>query len=288
MIMAVIGTNHASRSRREDASLECRQGRPAVGFMLMGLDAAPLILVPEYSQGMAATHRVGPHRMTSDIGARRVDCCTAMRVRSGLCDWTQASCSSNGTPEHGLEDRRAARVLGAAWSENSGGPTAASRRHPNDRCGGRHLRRGHRPGRLPIPYTGTIGIPITRASEVLSAAGSPGPRGTRTGGPPPWRADWICSTSSTMPRRQSYVIEVSAHYERKKRALACYASQLAEDSGSWVPTRLDGAELPSADSRAATRSSACARRCRLERGDREETGGAADTPAARPMRIGIV
>ncbi len=91
-------------------------------------------LVPEYSQGMAADLIVfGPHPDDIEIGlGASVACHSDAGYAVGLCDLTLAELSSNGTPEQRrIEADAAARVLGAAWRENLGGPTAESRRRPS-------------------------------------------------------------------------------------------------------------------------------------------------------------
>jgi LmbE family N-acetylglucosaminyl deacetylase len=54
----------------------------------------------------------------------------------------------------------------------------------------------------------------------------------------PWRADWVCYYFINDGATPSFVVDVSAHYERKREALACYASQFAPAGASAVATRL--------------------------------------------------
>jgi LmbE family N-acetylglucosaminyl deacetylase len=53
-----------------------------------------------------------------------------------------------------------------------------------------------------------------------------------------WRPDWICYYFINDGAKPSFVVDVSAHYERKREALACYRSQFAPGEGSGVETRL--------------------------------------------------
>jgi LmbE family N-acetylglucosaminyl deacetylase len=53
-----------------------------------------------------------------------------------------------------------------------------------------------------------------------------------------WRPDWICYYFINDGAPPSFVIDVSDFYERKRQALACYASQFAPEDGGAVQTRL--------------------------------------------------
>ena len=57
-------------------------------------------------------------------------------------------------------------------------------------------------------------------------------------GEAPWRADWVCYYFINDGASPSFVIDVSDHYERKRQALACYASQFVPSGDEAVPTRL--------------------------------------------------
>jgi len=57
-------------------------------------------------------------------------------------------------------------------------------------------------------------------------------------GQPAWRAEWVCQYFINDSATPSFVIDVSAFYERKREALDCYASQFAPAGGDFVETRL--------------------------------------------------
>jgi bacillithiol biosynthesis deacetylase BshB1 len=182
----------------------------------------------------------GPHPDDIEIGlgatvARHSDAGYAV----GLCDLTRAELSSNGTPEQRrLEADAAARVLGAAWRENLGWPDGNITRTPALIRSAVDVLRRHRPRAIAIPYWEDRHPDHRAASEVLSvAAFTSGLRRYDTGDAP-WRADWICYYFINDSATPSFVIDVSAHYERKQRALACYASQFAVAEEDAVPTRL--------------------------------------------------
>ena len=70
----------------------------------------------------------------------------------------------------------------------------------------------------------------------------------------PWRPDWVCYYFINDGAAPSFVVDVSAHYERKRDALACYASQFAPPEHGAVRDAADRVRLSVSSSRAATRS----------------------------------
>ena len=54
----------------------------------------------------------------------------------------------------------------------------------------------------------------------------------------PWRPDWLCYYFINDGATPSFVVDVSAHYQRKREALDCYRSQFAPAEDEAVPTRL--------------------------------------------------
>ena len=53
-----------------------------------------------------------------------------------------------------------------------------------------------------------------------------------------WRPDWVCYYFINDGAPPSFVIDVSDFYERKRQALACYASQFTTNDDRAVETRL--------------------------------------------------
>ena len=53
-----------------------------------------------------------------------------------------------------------------------------------------------------------------------------------------WRPDWICYYFINDSATPSFVIDVSEHYEVKRRALRCHASQFRSEATGTVQTRL--------------------------------------------------
>jgi bacillithiol biosynthesis deacetylase BshB1 len=188
----------------------------------------------------------GPHPDDIEIGlGATVACHSDAGYAVGLCDLTRAELSSNGTPERRrIEADAAARVLGAAWRENLGWPDGQITTTPERIRSAVDVIRRHRPRAIAIPYWEDRHPDHRAASDVLRAAAFTSGLRRYDTGDAPWRADWICYYFINDSVAPSFVIDVSAHYERKRQALACYGSQFApakaeealeEDA---VPTRL--------------------------------------------------
>src|SRR3954468_8881610 len=182
----------------------------------------------------------GPHADDIEIGlGGTVARHAAEGHRVVLCDLTRGELSSNGTPEARLvEAEAAARVLGAALRENLGWPDGGI--EPSSlliRSAVDAIRR-HRPRSIAIPYWDDRHPDHVAASHVLrSAAFNAGLRRFVTDAGP-WRPDWIAHYFINDSAAPSFVVDVSEHYQRKRDALACYASQFTPAHDDAVPTRL--------------------------------------------------
>lgn len=183
----------------------------------------------------------GPHPDDIEIGlGAAVASHSEAGYTVGLCDLTRAELSSNGTPDQRrIEADAAAQVLGAAWRENLGWPDGGITQTPELVRSAVDVIRRHRPRAIALPYWDDRHPDHRAASEVLSvAAFRSGLRRFETG-EAPWRADWVCYYFINDAASPSFVLDVSAHYDRKRRALACYASQFTTGQGGGaVPTRL--------------------------------------------------
>ena len=185
----------------------------------------------------------GPHPDDLEIGlggtiARHA----AAGDRVGLCDLTEGELSSNGTvDERRTEAAAAARVLGAAFRENLKWPDGGIETTPPLIRSAVDVIRRHRPRSIAIPYWDDRHPDHVAASHVLRvAAFTSGLRRYATDADP-WRPDWVCYYFINDSVPASFLVDVSAHYERKREALDCYRSQFAppgDDVGSAVPTRL--------------------------------------------------
>lgn len=183
----------------------------------------------------------GPHPDDLEIGlggtiARHVD----LGFRVGLCDLTAGEMGTNGTVEQRLAEAEAARAaLGAAWRENLRWPDrgiGADRRHLEDAV--TFIRR-HRPRTVAIPHWSDRHPDHRAASELLAeAVFTSGLRRyhEREGA---WKPDWICYYFVNEAASPSFVIDVSRHYQRKRAALDCHASQFRRSAAATVDTRLN-------------------------------------------------
>jgi bacillithiol biosynthesis deacetylase BshB1 len=182
----------------------------------------------------------GPHPDDIEIGlGGTVARHTASGHSVGLCDLTRGELSSNGTPaQRQLEAAEAARVLGAAWRENLGWPDGGIEPQPALIRSAVDIIRRHRPRTIAIPYWDDRHPDHIAASHVLrTTVFRSGLRRYATDDEP-WRPEWLCYYFINDSAAPSFVVDVSDHYERKRKSLECYGSQFAPPQEGAVPTRL--------------------------------------------------
>ena len=157
----------------------------------------------------------------------------------GLCDLTEGEMSSNGTvAERRAEADAAARVLGAAWRENLRWPDGDITATPDAIRSAVDVIRHHRPRTIAVPYWDDRHPDHVAASHVLRlAAFKSRLRGYVTDADP-WSPDWICYYFINDSVTPSFVVDVSAHYEKKREALACHRTQFQPGGAGAVTTRL--------------------------------------------------
>jgi len=181
----------------------------------------------------------GPHPDDIEIGlGGTVARHTAAGHQVGLCDLTLGELSSNGTPAERQEEAvEAARVLGAAWRTNLEWPDGGITGAPDQLASAVDVIRRARPRSVAIPYWDDRHPDHVAASHALRQAVFKS--GLRRFRPDldAWRPEWLCFYFINDGAAPSFVVDVSAHYERKRAALACYKSQFATDAGG-VATRL--------------------------------------------------
>ena len=185
----------------------------------------------------------GPHPDDIEIGlGGTVARHTAAGHRVGLCDLTRGELSSNGTPERRqAEAGEAARVLGAAWRENLGWPDGGIAATPSMIRSAVDVIRHHRPRTIAIPYWDDRHPDHVAASHVLRTAAFTSALRRYVTDLDPWRPDWVCYYFINDGAAPSFVVDVSAHYQRKRDALDCYRSQFAPGEDGAVATRLTAA-----------------------------------------------
>jgi bacillithiol biosynthesis deacetylase BshB1 len=182
----------------------------------------------------------GPHPDDIEIGfGGSVAVHVAQGLRVGLVDLTRGELGSNGTPEQReLEAEAAREVLGAEWRTNLRWPDGAMTGTDAQVLDVVRLIRSVRPKTVVLPYGNDRHPDHVAASSVLT-------RGVFNSGlrrfdpsTPAWRPDWTCYYFINDSVEPSFVIDVSAHYDTKRRALACHASQFRPSESGSVPTRL--------------------------------------------------
>jgi bacillithiol biosynthesis deacetylase BshB1 len=183
---------------------------------------------------------IGPHPDDIEIGlgasvARHV----SLGFRVGLCDLTAGEMGSNGTVEERLLEAEAARaVLGALWRINLRWPDRAIGSAADHMRRAAELVRRARPRAVAVPYWSDRHPDHVSASHLLTeAVFNSGLRRYEADGEP-WKPEWVCYyfiNDSTTP---SFVVDVSDHYDVKRRALACHASQFRPADAGAVQTRL--------------------------------------------------
>ncbi len=183
----------------------------------------------------------GPHADDIEIGLGGTVARHATEgLRVGLCDLTRAELSSNGTPEQRLVEAEAAgRVLGAVWRENLGWPDGGIEPTASHIRSAVDLIRRERPRAIAIPFGADRHPDHVAASAVLQTAiFKSGLRRYETDAEA-WRPEWVCYYFINDSVTPSFVVDVSAHYETKRKALACYRSQFDAGQNTGVATRLN-------------------------------------------------
>ena len=185
----------------------------------------------------------GPHPDDIEIGlGGTVARHAAAGHTVGLCDLTEGELSSNGTPEtRRAEALDASRVLGARWRENLRWPDGGISETPELIRSAVDLIRRHQPRTIAIPYWDDRHPDHVAASRVLRVAAFNSALRRYETGADPWRPDWVCYYFINDCATPSFVVDVSAHYDRKRAALDCFRSQFAPPDPGAVPTRLTAA-----------------------------------------------
>ena len=170
----------------------------------------------------------GPHPDDIEIGCGGVVALhAASGFRVGLCDLTRGELGSNGTPDEREAEGEAARaVLGAAWRVNLRWPDGGIDGNASQINDVVRLIRRARPRTVAVPYWKDRHPDHRAASDVLArAAFKSGLRRFAPDEGDAWRPDWVCYYFINDSEPASFAIDVSAHYDTKRKALACHRSQ---------------------------------------------------------------
>jgi N-acetylglucosamine malate deacetylase 1 len=183
----------------------------------------------------------GPHPDDLEIGlGGTIAKHTARGSRVGLCDLTAGEMGTNGTVEERVAEAERARVvLGAAWRENLRWPDRRIGKDPGHLDQAVAFVRTHRPRVVAIPYWSDRHPDHAAASQVLTEAVFNA--GLRRYQPDleAWKADWICYYFINDDAEPSFLVDVSASYDRKQEALDCHASQFQRSAPGAADTRLN-------------------------------------------------
>ena len=182
----------------------------------------------------------GPHPDDIEIGmGGTVAKHARLGTRVGLCDLTAGEMGSNGTVEERLAEAEAARaVLGASWRTNLRLPDRAIGSSPEHLRTVAGLVRCAKPKAVAVPYWSDRHPDHVSASDLLTEAiFSAGLRRFEAGGEA-WKPGAVFYYFINDHVAPSFVVDVSDHYETKRRALACHATQFAPAAADAVATRL--------------------------------------------------
>jgi N-acetylglucosamine malate deacetylase 1 len=183
----------------------------------------------------------GPHPDDIEIGlGGSVAKHAALGHSVGLCDLTAGEMGSNGTVDVRLQEAESARaVLGARWRVNLRLPDRRIGASPDHAKAVTALVREARPRAVAIPY-GVDRHPDHVASSAMltDAIFNSGLRRYEDGRDA-WRPEWVIYYFINDSAPPSFVVDVSEHYETKRRALTCHASQFRAAEGGVIQTRLN-------------------------------------------------
>jgi N-acetylglucosamine malate deacetylase 1 len=147
----------------------------------------------------------------------------ALGFEVGLCDLTAGEMGTNGTVEERLNLRLPDRAFG--------------RTAEHVRAVASHIRQA-RPRAVAIPWSSDRHPDHVAANHLLvEAVFNAGLRRYEADGEA-WRPEWVCAYFINDAAPASFVVDVSAHYETKRRALDCYRSQFQPTTAGAAPTRL--------------------------------------------------
>ena len=182
----------------------------------------------------------GPHPDDVEIGIGGTLALHASRGdRVGICDLTRGELGSNGTPEERVAEAEEARAaLGAAWRGNLAWPDGGIEGDPQHVQAAAQVIREWRPRTVALPYWQDRHPDHVAASRVLTEAAFRSGLRRYVTGAEPWAPEWICYYFINDSAPPSFVVDVSAHYEVKRRALACHRSQFQPAGEGAVATRL--------------------------------------------------
>jgi N-acetylglucosamine malate deacetylase 1 len=183
---------------------------------------------------------IGPHPDDIEIGIGGIVAKhAALGHLVGLCDLTAGEMGSNGTVDERLAEAEAARhALGAAWRVNLRLPDRAIGTSPDHQRTVASLVRSARPKVVAIPYWTDRHPDHVAASHLLTEGVFSAGLRRYTADGEAWKPESVCYYFINDMAVPSFVVDVSDHYETKRRALACHVTQFQQSQPGAVATRL--------------------------------------------------
>ena len=129
-------------------------------------------------------------------------------------------------------------MLGAAWRTNLRLPDRAIGSDAEHVRQAAALIRTARPRAVAIPYGQDRHPDHAAASRMLTEAVFNSGLRRYDAGAEAWRPEWVCYYFINDSATPSFVVDVSEHYEVKRKALACHATQFRTPAAGGVATRL--------------------------------------------------
>lgn len=183
---------------------------------------------------------IGPHPDDIEIGIGGIVAKhAALGHRVGLCDLTAGEMGSNGTVDERLAEAEAARqVLGAVWRVNLRLPDRAIGTSPDHQRAVARLVRSVRPKVVVVPYWTDRHPDHVAASHLLTEGVFNAGLRRYTAEGEAWKPESVFYYFINDMAVPSFVVDVSDHYETKRRALACHGTQFQPSQPDAIATRL--------------------------------------------------
>lgn len=167
--------------------------------------------------------------------------------RAAIVDFTRGELSTRGTPERRAEEAaEAAAVLGLACRVQLGLPDGHVRDDDDARRQVVALLRRMRPRVVIAPPASDHHADHVAVAEIVSRSvylAGVARYAPEADGPEPWRPRCLLHHVGTRPAIPDLVVDVSAVFEQRMRAMRCYRSQFHAPESDEKPTRVSHPEF---------------------------------------------
>lgn len=187
---------------------------------------------------------IAPHPDDAELGMGGAICnLLAAGKRVGVLDLTSGEPTPHGSPEIRVRETNAASaVLGLTWRENLGLPNRSLQPTLEARAQVAGVIRRTKPRWLYAPYWVDAHPDHVAATELIEAARF-WAKLTKTDLPGqshhPQRIFYYYSVHLRVVAQPAFVLDITAHWETKRRAIECYQSQFVTNRPTDPPTFLD-------------------------------------------------